>query len=324
MRNTQPLYAAAPVGGRIEWRESSLQSRPPDFVADRSGGRILKRLQGVLKGVVTRERKKSAKNADEERTKPSADTPVASSAVRWREDIHPGDDYAGIFNGSMIEASPVACPGWKRMLDLALVISTLPCWLAVMILVTLWIKLSSPGPTFYRQERIGHCGRRFMILKFRSMQVNVETRSHEQHLEQLIKANTPMEKLDVAGDPRLIPGGRLLRALGLDELPQLVNVLRGEMSLVGPRPCTPKEFEHYDIWHQERVKAPPGLTGFWQVNGKNKTTFTEMIAMDIFYAEHMSLCLDLEIILKTGAAVGAQVGETHLKSRFRSWRGKSA
>lgn len=118
-----------------------------------------------------------------------------------------------------------------------------------------------------------------------------------------------MTKLDAA-DPRLISGGRFLRASGLDELPQIFNVLRGEMSLVGPRPCLPHEFERYTVWQQERVNAPPGLTGFWQVNGKNKTTFSEMIAMDIFYARHMSIWLDLKIILKTIPALIEQMDES--------------
>lgn len=119
-----------------------------------------------------------------------------------------------------------------------------------------------------------------------------------------------MTKLDLAGDPRLITGGRFLRASGLDELPQIFNVLRGEMSLVGPRPCLPHEFARYGLWQQERVNAPPGLTGFWQVNGKNKTTFSEMIAMDIFYARNMSVWLDLQIILKTIPALVEQTRET--------------
>jgi lipopolysaccharide/colanic/teichoic acid biosynthesis glycosyltransferase len=99
--------------------------------------------------------------------------------------------------------------------------------------------------------------------------------------------------------------------VGLDELPQLFNVFRGEMSLVGPRPCTPHEFRGYKVWHQERVNAPPGLTGYWQVNGKNKTTFTEMINMDIFYTKNMSLWLDLLILVKTPFAVTNQVMELH-------------
>jgi lipopolysaccharide/colanic/teichoic acid biosynthesis glycosyltransferase len=108
-----------------------------------------------------------------------------------------------------------------------------------------------------------------------------------------------MTKLDAVGDTRLIPGGRFLRASGLDELPQIFNVLRGEMSLVGPRPCLPKEFERYQPSELERVNALPGLTGYWQVNGKNYTTFKEMIAMDLFYIRNMSIWLDLTIMFRT-------------------------
>jgi lipopolysaccharide/colanic/teichoic acid biosynthesis glycosyltransferase len=123
------------------------------------------------------------------------------------------------------------------------------------------------------------------------MEVNVETRSHEAHFQQLIKADCPMTKLDVSGDPRIIFGGRILRALGLDELPQLLNVLRKEMSLVGPRPCTPVELEWYESWQHERFNALPGLTGYWQVNGKNRTTFLQMIEMDVYYSRNAWLAL---------------------------------
>jgi exopolysaccharide production protein ExoY len=205
------------------------------------------------------------------------------------------------------EIPVLSFPRWKRVLDLTCVVATLPCWILIMVLVTLWIRMVSPGPTFYRQERIGYRGRRFKIFKFRSMKVNVETRTHEDYFTRLIHEKTPMKKLDAAGDPRLIFGGRVLRALGLDELPQILNVVRGEMSLVGPRPCTPHEFQHYQEWQRERVKAPPGLTGLWQVNGKNKTTFDEMIQMDFLYAERMSPLLDLKVILMTIPAIFAQV-----------------
>jgi exopolysaccharide production protein ExoY len=208
-------------------------------------------------------------------------------------------------------------PTWKRLLDATCILLSMPVWLPVVMVLALWIKLASPGPIFFRQERVGNRGRRFMILKFRTMKVNVETHSHERYLEQLIHANRPMTKLDASGDPRIIPGGRILRAMGLDELPQLFNVLRGEMSLVGPRPCTPHEFARYQTWQQERVNAAPGLTGYWQVNGKNKTTFTEMINMDIFYTKNMSLWLDLVIMARTFPAVMAQVIESRLAPRVR-------
>lgn len=206
-------------------------------------------------------------------------------------------------------------PCWKTVLDIACILLSLPLWLPVVLFLALWIKLVSPGPIFFRQERVGFREKRFMILKFRTMKLNVETESHERHLEQLINSNVPMTKLDSAGDPRIIPGGRIIRAMGLDELPQLFNVLRGEMSLVGPRPCTPHEFKNYKGWQRERVNTPPGLTGYWQVNGKNKTTFTEMIEMDILYTKSMSLWLDLAIMLRTPLALMAQVVETRLAVR---------
>jgi lipopolysaccharide/colanic/teichoic acid biosynthesis glycosyltransferase len=123
-----------------------------------------------------------------------------------------------------------------------------------------------------------------------------------------------MTKLDASGDRRIIIGGRILRAMGLDELPQIFNVLRREMSLVGPRPCTVNEFQCYKSWQQERLDALPGLTGYWQVNGKNKTTFSEMIDLDIYYARNVSLLLDLSILVKTVPAILGQV----LESRFRN------
>jgi exopolysaccharide production protein ExoY len=199
---------------------------------------------------------------------------------------------------------------WKHILDISCTLVSLPIWLPILICIALWIKITSPGPIFFRQERVGYRGRHFMILKFRTMKVNVETQSHERHLEQLIHADCPMTKLDTSGDPRIISGGRILRATGLDELPQLFNVLRREMSLVGPRPCTPHEFKRYLPWQKERVNAAPGLTGYWQVNGKNKTTFTEMIKMDIFYTKNMSFWMDLTIMLKTFPAIFMQLVES--------------
>src|SRR5438067_2027321 len=160
-----------------------------------------------------------------------------------------------------------------------------------------------------------------MLVKFRTMKVNAETQVHEAYLEHLIVSDRPMIKLDATGDPRLAPFGRILRTSGLDELPQIFNVLRGEMSLVGPRPCTPNEFAHYEPWQRERVSGLPGLTGYWQVNGKNKTTFNEMIAMDLFYLENVSILLDLKIMLKTAAVIAGQLFEsqaaahTHTQSR---------
>jgi exopolysaccharide production protein ExoY len=178
-----------------------------------------------------------------------------------------------------------------------------------MIFVAIWVAVTSPGPVFYRQPRIGFKARRFMLVKFRTMKVNAETHIHEAYLEHLIVSDRPMIKLDMTGDPRLILGGRFLRATGLDELPQLFNVLKGEMSLVGPRPCTVGEFESYAPAQRARVNALPGLTGLWQVNGKNRTTFREMIEMDIFYARNICFSLDIKIILRTLPALVVQFCE---------------
>jgi lipopolysaccharide/colanic/teichoic acid biosynthesis glycosyltransferase len=209
-------------------------------------------------------------------------------------------------------------PHWKRVFDLICIAVSLPLWLPLMTLISLWIKCVSRGPVFFLQERIGFRGRTFSCIKFRSMQVNAETVSHEQHLKQLIQSERPMTKLDCCGDSRLIPWGRVFRATGLDELPQIFNIIRGEMSLVGPRPCTPREFELYRPEHRERVNAPPGLTGNWQVNGKNKTTFNEMIQLDIDYARTMSLAGDVRIILKTLPALFAQVSECRSAQKARN------
>ena len=142
--------------------------------------------------------------------------------------------------------------------------------------------------------------------------------THEEYVAQLMAADSPMIKLDLSGDPRLIRGARVIRALGLDELPQLFNVLLGEMSLVGPRPCTSQEFARYKEWQRERVNALPGLTGYWQVNGKNRTTFSEMIAMDLYYAGNMSLWQDLAIMLKTGPAIALQILDA--RQTVAGWR----
>jgi lipopolysaccharide/colanic/teichoic acid biosynthesis glycosyltransferase len=208
------------------------------------------------------------------------------------------------------DAPVYSVPGWKSALDITCILLALPIWLPLMILLMLVTRLASPGPIFYRQKRVGLGGRHFLIWKFRTMKVSADTQTHERHLEELIRVDRPMTKLDTYGDPRLAPFGRILRASGLDELPQIFNVLCGEMSLVGPRPCLPNEFAHYQPWQRERVNGLPGLTGYWQVNGKNKTTFNEMIAMDLFYLRNLSFLLDLKIIFKTCAVVTRQLFES--------------
>ncbi len=190
-------------------------------------------------------------------------------------------------------------PAWKRNFDRTLIFLSSPIWLPLMILIAAWIRLVSPGPVFFLQKRVGLRGKRFNILKFRSMKMDAGTDSHENHFDDLVRNDRPMTKLDSFGDERLIFSGFLLRATALDELPQLINVLRGEMSLVGPRPCTPRELTSYKPYQLERFNAAPGLTGLWQVSGKNKTTFSEMVDFDIFYSRHATVRMDLGIVLKT-------------------------
>ncbi|HPU56800.1 MAG TPA: sugar transferase [Verrucomicrobiota bacterium] len=203
----------------------------------------------------------------------------------------------------------VGMPLWKRSLDLLLILLASPVLLPLMLVIALLIKTVSPGPALFRQERVGYRGRRFTCFKFRTMAVNADTNVHQGHLRKLMESNIPMKKLDTR-DSRLIPCGLILRSLGLDELPQIFNVLRGEMSLVGPRPCIPYEYAGYSEYHRQRFEAVPGLTGLWQVNGKNSTTFEQMIDMDIFYAQNKTLLLDLQIILKTIPAVISQTKQT--------------
>ncbi len=199
---------------------------------------------------------------------------------------------------------------WKRILDISLVVLVLPVFLPLMAVIAVLIRVVSAGPVLFRQERVGYLGRRFMCFKFRTMFVGADTAVHHGHLCQLMNTNTPMTKMDSKGDPRIIPFGLLLRSSGLDELPQLINVLRGEMSLVGPRPCLPYEFDRYLPWQRERFATMPGLTGLWQVSGKNRTTFVEMIQLDIRYARTKNLWFDLKILLQTIPALITQVWET--------------
>jgi lipopolysaccharide/colanic/teichoic acid biosynthesis glycosyltransferase len=167
------------------------------------------------------------------------------------------------------------------------------------------IKLHSPGPIFFTQDRVGKDGRLFRILKFRSMRVNADANLHREYMQRVIQSNvSPAElgkkslKLDAA-DPRITGLGKVLRTSGLDELPQLINVLRGEMSIVGPRPPIPYEVEIYEAWHKQRLSVLPGITGLWQVTAHNLVPFNEMVKIDIEYIQRANIWLDLKIMLLT-------------------------
>ena len=206
-------------------------------------------------------------------------------------------------------------PAWKRLLDLGLILFLLPAVLFIGLILAVVIKCGSRGPVFFRQQRVGYKGRLFTCYKFRTMKVNAETESHRNYTQQLIAGNAPMTKMDAKKDSRLIPLGAALRATGLDELPQLINVVRGEMSVIGPRPCIPYEYEKYEPWQQRRFDAVPGLTGLWQVSGKNRTTFAQMIQLDIEYARRQSLRLDLEILFRTVPALWTQCQDLRANKR---------
>lgn len=232
---------------------------------------------------------------DEGISKPSPESPAESIATIG---LHPLADIC-------VEPIPI----WKRGLDVFLSLIGLVVLGPVMLLIALGIKIVSPGPVFFRQERVGFKGKPFVLFKFRSMRVNADTGVHQEHLTHLMQANTRLTKLDKA-DARLIPYGKIFRASGLDELPQLFNILRGDMSLIGPRPCVPYEYENFSRWQKRRCDTYPGLTGLWQVSGKNKTTFTEMMRLDIAYGQRQTLTKDLTILAKTIPAVVEQINET--------------
>jgi exopolysaccharide production protein ExoY len=208
-----------------------------------------------------------------------------------------------------------AIPAWKRAMDLAGCLVALPLLVLCTLVMTIVTKLVSPGPVLFRQERVGYKGRRFKIYKFRSMHMHADPVAHQQHFKELVGSNAPMVKLDSRGDSRLLPGAWLLRATGLDELPQIINVLRGEMSLVGPRPCLPTEAELYQPWQRERFNTLPGLTGLWQVSGKNRTTFGEMMLLDVRYARTLAFWVDLRIMVLTLPALLVQVHDTRTGRR---------
>ena len=200
----------------------------------------------------------------------------------------------------------------KRAIDITGSVLCLVLGLPLFLLIALAIKLSSEGPVLFRQVRVGQYGKPFTFLKFRSMFVSNDPAIHREYVKALIAGcaeckqsqgeNQGVYKL--AGDPRVTRIGAILRKTSLDELPQLYNVLKGEMSLVGPRPAIPYEVEAYELWHRRRVlEAKPGITGLWQVKGRSRVTFDEMVRLDVRYAMARSLWLDFKILIETPGTV---------------------
>ncbi len=206
----------------------------------------------------------------------------------------------------------------KRVIDVIGSIAGILLFSPLFILIPICIKLTSRGPVLFRQERIGQYEKKFMFLKFRSMYVNANHDVHREYVQNLIAKKVSGEAggngngkkvYKITNDKRVTPIGGILRKTSMDELPQFFNVLRGEMSLVGPRPPIPYELEKYDSWHRRRLlEVKPGITGLWQVTGRSSTTFDEMVRLDLQYATNLSLWQDFKILLKTPFAVVAGKG----------------
>ncbi len=196
----------------------------------------------------------------------------------------------------------------KTLIDVTISALALVLLFPLFLLIAVAIKATSPGPVFFRQQRMGLNGKTFTFLKFRSMQCNCDTSSHESYIRKLIHqpegAAVEPGVFKLTNDNRITPIGHFLRKSSLDELPQFINVLLGDMSLVGPRPPIPYEFELYDIWHRRRLLlCKPGITGLWQVMGRSSTSFNEMVRLDLKYVREWNLWLDLKILLLTPRAV---------------------
>ena len=212
--------------------------------------------------------------------------------------------YPDLTKKGIMEKVSVGC---KYLIDFAGSFSALVLFSPLFLGIAAGIKLTSRGPVFFRQERLGLNGSTFNFLKFRSMYVDSDSKSHQEYIKKYIETNETHDGSGVfkmKNDPRITPFGSFLRRTSLDELPQFINVLRGEMSLVGPRPPIPYEFELYDYWHRTRLlSCKPGITGLWQIAGRSSTNFDEMVRLDLKYINEWSLWFDLKILFKTPLVV---------------------
>lgn len=195
----------------------------------------------------------------------------------------------------------------KRTIDIVVSLLVFLLGFPFFLAIALLIKVTSPGPVFFKQRRIGENGRSFVMYKFRTMREGIDDSVHREFTQNFIKGTNPHSMLDDSGDKiykltndsRVTGVGGFLRKVSLDELPQFINILRGEMAIVGPRPPLPYEYECYEEWHKQRVKVKPGLTGLWQVQGRSSVPFEQMVRLDIHYIENWSLLMDLKIMLWT-------------------------
>ena len=236
----------------------------------------------------------------------------------WDGGRGPIDDIESKFYDKMFNENgrPPFAKLVKRSMDIAGSLLALSLGFPVLLFIAIAIKLTSRGPVLYRQERLGQYGRKFGFFKFRSMYVTSDDGLHREYVRRFIADESRCQQAGIAptpykivNDPRVTPVGHFLRKTSLDELPQFLNVLRGEMSLVGPRPPVPYEVESYRTWHKTRLQgAKPGITGLWQIAGRSRVKFDEMVRMDLRYAKTWSLWLDIKILLKTPRAVLSGTG----------------
>jgi lipopolysaccharide/colanic/teichoic acid biosynthesis glycosyltransferase len=200
----------------------------------------------------------------------------------------------------------------RRSADVVVGIALILLLSPLLLIVSLAIRLDSGGPALFRQRRVGHRKREFTLFKFRSMRLDADPGGHREYVTALIQGETPdggRENLyKLAVDDRITPVGRWIRRWSLDELPQLFNVVSGDMTLVGPRPAIPYEVAEYPSWYMERFAVKPGLTGLWQVSGRSERTYEEMVRLDIEYAQSRSLLLDLSILARTPWVVVGRKG----------------
>ena len=197
---------------------------------------------------------------------------------------------------------------YKSVVPATVASLSLLCFRPVLLLVAAAIKLESHGPIFFVQTRIGRGNRMFRMLKFRTMRADADPALHRQYVESFIQAGARRPEgtetiCKIVNDPRITSIGHFLRRSSLDEVPQLLNVLLGDMSVVGPRPPIPYEVEAYELWHRKRLDMKPGVTGLWQVSGRNRLPFEEMVRLDLFYIENWSVLFDLKIIFRTMVVV---------------------
>jgi lipopolysaccharide/colanic/teichoic acid biosynthesis glycosyltransferase len=195
----------------------------------------------------------------------------------------------------------------KRSIDVVLSLLVLIVGFPFFLAIAILIKITSKGPVFFKQERVGRDGSRFILYKFRTMKEGIDDSVHREFTRNFINGNGIDTSLDresesvykLTDDPRITGVGGFLRKVSLDELPQFINILKGEMTIVGPRPCLPYEFDCFKDWHKLRVKVKPGLTGLWQVSGRSTVPFDEMVKLDLLYIENWTLHMDIKIMLKT-------------------------